>query len=326
MQTANPLCPLNPQPSPNYLNPLYQFHPQLGGEITGELSPYFAGNRIVLRLHRNTGKSQIVVCRIIHVFEPFDTACVVAVSIERPPIGLEGMLVVKMFDRRFATAQRLKHGCAYWSRGIEAKYREFTRGRESSMFLENMGTRVPSEEEQKHWRVGRREAHITAVMQKYYMTEMETYRRVRELQGTYIPWCFGTVHLSWEASDIPGNAMRWSSPGLLLQYITGFPLERLAYHMPRQAWEGIRQDATNVVSILRSRGLQNLDATPKNLVVWSCSPRGPFKVIMVNLVLRDIHKSGMNDLVSRAVNTYPGDAKPKEQAALETLGGGCRFR
>ena len=37
MQTENPLRYPNPQPSPDCLNPLYQFHPRLGGEITGEL-------------------------------------------------------------------------------------------------------------------------------------------------------------------------------------------------------------------------------------------------------------------------------------------------
>ncbi|RAL01272.1 uncharacterized protein BO80DRAFT_444718 [Aspergillus ibericus CBS 121593] len=198
METVNPLLFVNPPLSPNCLNPLYQFQPQLGGELTGELSPYFAGNRIFLRLHRNVGKSRTVVCRIIHVFEPFDTACVVAISIERPPLGLEGMLVVKMFDRRFATSQRLKHGCAYWSRDIEVKFREFIRGRESGSFLANLSTKVPSEEGQKHWRVGRREAHIAAVMRRYYITEMETYHRVRALQGAYVPRCFGSVHLSWD--------------------------------------------------------------------------------------------------------------------------------
>ena len=128
--------------------------------------------------------------------------------------------------------------------------------------------------------------------------------------------------MPWEVPGSKGRPLRWSCPGLLLQYITGFPLERLAYYMPRQAWKSVCEDAAHVERILKDRGLQILDTNPKNLVVWPENPRGPFKVMIVNFAMRNTHKSGTNDLDPKAVKPEPDTEKPEECASLETLHGG----
>ncbi|PWY91731.1 hypothetical protein BO94DRAFT_622557 [Aspergillus sclerotioniger CBS 115572] len=325
MQTANPLRYPNPQPLPNSLNPLYQFYPRLGGEVTGALSPYFPGNRIVLRLHRPS-RMQTVICKVIHVFEPFDIACIISVTLEQPPKGLEGLLIVRIYDRRFAIAQRLRHRCEYWSHDIEVGFRDFIRDRDSSVYFESPSTEVLDGEVSERWCIGRREARFNAVMQKYYTTELETYHKVKDLQGRYIPGCFGTVHLPWEVQGKPGYPLRWSCPGLLVQYITGFPLERLAYYMPRQGWQSVCEDAAQVEKILKDRGLQDLDTNPKNFVVWPENPRGPFKVMMLNLVRRNIPKNGTDDLEMRPVKPEPDTKKFRESTTPEILDGDFRIR
>ncbi|KAJ5410416.1 uncharacterized protein N7487_004775 [Penicillium crustosum] len=69
--------------------------------------PYVVGNKIMLQL-----ESRPVQATIVKTFEPWTNACAMVLSFDSDlsALGIEGNVVLKVYDRRFSTEQRTYRG------------------------------------------------------------------------------------------------------------------------------------------------------------------------------------------------------------------------
>ncbi|OGM43011.1 hypothetical protein ABOM_009292 [Aspergillus bombycis] len=81
--------------------------------------PYVVGNEIVLHIDRQQAKATIT-----HIFEPFTFSCAMVVLLDRPSqsLHLNGHMVLKLYDRRFATGFRDDQKSNPWTPNIEQQY------------------------------------------------------------------------------------------------------------------------------------------------------------------------------------------------------------
>ncbi|KAJ6028683.1 hypothetical protein N7540_004259 [Penicillium herquei] len=88
--------------------------------------PYVVGNIIKLQL-KTLFDGQRMDAKIIKVFEPFTCSCVMVVRpvSDCPTTDWEGDMVLKLFDRRFATERRKKDEISPWTLDIEQNYHQF---------------------------------------------------------------------------------------------------------------------------------------------------------------------------------------------------------
>lgn len=63
--------------------------------------------------------------RIIKLFEPFTLSSVMVVRVTCSDLALEGNMVLKLFDRRFARQLRKNEKLRPWTSDIERDYHQF---------------------------------------------------------------------------------------------------------------------------------------------------------------------------------------------------------
>lgn len=115
---------------------------------------------------------------------------------------------------------------------------------------------------------------------KMYRTELEVYRRARKhgidgkdvprfISNVRIPPSYSSQHHQTESSSIKGT------PGVLLQYLPGFPLMDLYSTSPspptREHWKSIIDDGLQIVRyFMQNMEIRNLDqnTTRNNVVHW----------------------------------------------------------
>jgi hypothetical protein len=78
------------------------------------------GKKIDLKLN---GRVQVR-ATILHVHGPFNTSCTMNILFDTDlsELGIQGKVVLKLFDRRYATGLRSVSGAIPWTQGFETRY------------------------------------------------------------------------------------------------------------------------------------------------------------------------------------------------------------
>lgn len=79
--------------------------------------------------------NQHVAAEITQVFEPFTLSSAMVVLLNSSALGLEGPVVLKFFDRRFAVQLRKDEHARPWASDIEQKYHQFILDGGASEFI-----------------------------------------------------------------------------------------------------------------------------------------------------------------------------------------------
>jgi hypothetical protein len=105
---------------------------------------------------------------------------------------------------------------------------------------------------------------------QYFDTETETYDKLIDLQGAYIPMMLAHVCVSQPLPDLAETEVYFRIPGILIQFIDGRSLWRLADRPNAPKEEelgGIIQMAVDIADAINDRGVIMGDCRPQNVIV-----------------------------------------------------------
>ena len=219
---------------------------------------------------------------ITHVFEPFTLSCVMVIRLHQNK-GLGEPMVLKLFDRRFATQCRRDAKAKQWTLESEIQYQKFIETGGASELIADIkenefyvkgGGNVAADETYLHY-----------LMQKSYKTECEVYNTLKHLEGKRIPRLLCTL----EFPAVPGSAplsieKHTAIPGIFMQHLDGFTLSNLSVYAPRTDWQAICDLAFDTVNRMTDEGILNVDIKTRNFIVHNDRQCG-FKVFMVDFGL-----------------------------------------
>ncbi|KAM0217589.1 hypothetical protein ACHAQD_007332 [Fusarium lateritium] len=255
-------------------------------------SVYAVGNILELNLNvdaNSDSEATTIQVKVKKQQRPWTLSCGMMVEIQRAPENLPSLsagdeVFLKMFDRRFAEEIREQNKIDPWCKEIE---HEFARGLASGRieeFLEKLRT-VPNFEADTEgdWDEAEVEAFLASELQKYFNSETETYKRLREYQGKDVPHFFASVTLDEPVSDVVLTAEQQNlhqHKGVLLQYLPGYSLSGMIDNAPRTSWQGIVDQAVQKVHIFGDHDILNQDVRPDNFMV--VPENGTYRVFLID--------------------------------------------
>lgn len=274
-----------------------------------EPEAYEDGNMIRIQL-----PSQSIQVRIIKAFTPFTMAQAMVVRIFEPTLNLEGDYVLKVYDRRYTTELRWDDGMDDWTtdKDIQLERRRWSKPF-VKFFLHLMANKwqfydghdfwidddnskgnehdsePASEDEQQAKFDTYDEIRVQSYCLKMYRAELEVYRRAREhnIDGIDVPRFVSSVRIpasySSKICQVQSSSIK-GVPGILMQYVTGFPMVDLydtpSPPAPREAWKSIVDDGVRIVQyFMQKMEVRNMDESiARNSVVhwnpvegnWKC--------------------------------------------------------
>lgn len=244
-----------------------------------------AGNTVNLQL-KTPYDGQTIDARIIKVFEPFTCSSTMVVRPVCPTTVWEGDMVLKLFDRRFAKGLRENDEISPWTPDIEQNYHQFILdGGAAKLVAELTADRDLPGRNSHMWNSSEEETYLHDYMQGLYETEIQVYDTLTDMQGNDIPRLFSCVTMP-SFSPTQNNLVSdyIDIPGILLQYVEGFPLTDIALCAPRDSWQSICEDAIRIVHLVGDRGILNEDVKTRSFVVQS-RPGNRFHVFMIDFAL-----------------------------------------
>lgn len=119
-------------------------------------------------------------------------------------------------------------------------------------------------------------------MPGYYSVEVEAYDTLQDLQGKHIPQFHSAVTVPTSSFALEHESSKYAnSSGILVQYISGFPLSDLTLHAHKDQWQSICEEAMKIVHLYTTKGVRNNDVRPRNMIVH-INPRGKFRIFMID--------------------------------------------
>ncbi len=221
---------------------------------------------------------------IISVFEPFTLSCAMVVELDTGP--RKNRFVLKLYDRRFATQLRRDEDAAPWNAQIEADYQEFVRTGAATEFF-NMcnadfhGDEYGAAEQDEEWSEAQEEAYLQYICLRTYKTERYAYEQLRDIQGKSVPRIFAYPFVQ----ALPGTNSAHEyldCPGLLMEYIQGFPLTNIADHAPKESWQYICEEAIRIVHEIGDRGICNRDVKTRSFIIRQATGTRKYQVFMTD--------------------------------------------
>ena len=243
--------------------------------------PFAVGNVIKIHLKTPDGLEATTDAEIIKVFEPFTFSSVVLIRMACSTLGLGGDVVLKLFDRRFATGLRKDEMIGPWTPDRETEYRQFVHDGGASKFVTQLNDGEAPED--STWSAAMEETYLHDHISDLHETEFQVYSNLKELQGTDIPQLLASAVMP-DPSSTQASSEYFDIPGILLQYINGFPLTEMAERTPRESWQAICEDAIRIVNLAGDLGILNKDVKTRNFIVHESS-RNRFKVTMIDFAL-----------------------------------------
>lgn len=249
------------------------------------------GNTIKLYLKMKDNEV-LTDARIIRLFEPFTLSSVMVVRIACSDLALEGDMVLKIFDRRFATQLRKDEKLRPWTSDIESDYHQFVLDGGASQFITELNNNGDIAQQGETWNSSRDEAYLYDHLSDLYETEVRVYDTLRDMQGNDIPQLLAYV-------TIPGCSLAEMQPasqyidvsGILLEYIEGFPLTDIADHTPRECWQSICEEAIQILHRMGDHGILNEDVKTRSFIVKKDTrAESRYKVVMIDFALCNFRK------------------------------------
>ncbi|CAH0057898.1 unnamed protein product [Clonostachys solani] len=211
--------------------------------------------------------------------QPWTLSCGMIVEIEDGLDGsepLEGLqkgdeAFLKMFDRRFAHQHRQDNGVDTWSEDVENEVLASLRSGKTESFLDKLHT-IPhfQEDTEEDWDTAENEAYLADELRKWFNSETAIYSRLQQHQGKIIPRLLASITLGVPPPDSALNTQQqelYQLKGILLQYLSGFSLSSMIQNTPRSSWQGIVDQAIQIVHVLGDNDILNTDVRPDNFVV-----------------------------------------------------------
>jgi hypothetical protein len=256
---------------------------------------YDSGNTVRLQLH---GRS--VQAKIVKVFRPFTMSQAMVVQVFEPTLDLEGVYVLKMYDRRHF--EGLRDDKSAWSTFADMEFEKRRFEKDFIGFFQHlMASEDLFEDGWDYWyddsdgsddgdivdisdnwteaeRGAFKELEYEVDCLKRHRAEVEVYRRMRErgFDGMDVPRFISSVRMPrsytskfcrTEDSGIEGV------PGILMQYVSGFSMIDL-YDTPsppprREDWNSIIDDGLRIVRYwMKNMDFANVDnSIARNSVV-----------------------------------------------------------
>ncbi|KAJ4128920.1 hypothetical protein NW768_007444 [Fusarium equiseti] len=245
---------------------------------------YPTGSIVHLWTKSNNNENMELQVRIKRQMRPWTLSCGMMVSIEAPSDYLHVDAFLKMFDRRGAQQLRQDNGIDAWTEDIEQAFVTGLGSGEVEEFLEKLRT-IPDyqDDTEENWNDAENDAFLAAEMRKSFDAEVTTYARLKEYQGKFIPRLINTVTLEQTLSHPTLSAQQqelYRTKGVLLQYLRGFSLRRLADNAPKESWQDIIDQAIRIVHILDDHEILNSDVRPDNFMVVPKNDK--YEVFMVD--------------------------------------------
>lgn len=166
---------------------------------------------------------------------------------------------LKLYDWRCAYHFRHRSGAEDWTAEAETDYTKLIQDGKLEEFLAQIhvnddlwGKVDPG------WTPGQQEAFLAHKMLRMYRAETTAYARLAEFQGKLVPRLLSAVVLDTAPEDVQGHHRKhfrvW---GILLQFIPGFSLSRLAKSAPPSSWQSIVDQAIQIVHVLGDKEILN---------------------------------------------------------------------
>ncbi|OJJ45260.1 hypothetical protein ASPZODRAFT_133899 [Penicilliopsis zonata CBS 506.65] len=178
--------------------------------------------KLYLNLPNNKKSTNAI---ILKVFEPFALSSMLLVRLDCPTLPPVEM-VLKLFDRRFATQLREEGKNSGWNSDIEKKYHQFMTDGGASKFIAELEAESKATHENDHsWSPSQDEAYLHNHLRSLYEIEVEVYNTLKDLQGEVIPQFFSCITTpSFPAADTAQVDEYTKIHGFFLQHIEGFPV------------------------------------------------------------------------------------------------------
>ena len=273
------------------------------------VNSYEVGNMIRLQLLDCTATA-----RIVKTFAPFSMAQVMVLSIFESAINLEGDFVLKVYDHRYADEPRNQDRIDRWN---QRRDMEVEKSQWSKKFIEFFSMNMANEnlgfldDEPEGFDQGEQiaydELYCQAFCLKMYRAELEVYRQARQhgIDGTDMPRFISSVRISpsyhSKFSRSEGAALK-GVPGILIQYLPGFPLQDLydseSPPAPRSAWQSIVDDGVRIVQYINTKMNfinRDVDGCRRNTIIHWDPIRQRWKLKMISFGHCMIRKEGTSD-------------------------------
>jgi hypothetical protein len=107
-------------------------------------------------------------------------------------------------------------------------------------------------------------------VRKQFLYEVETrvYETMKDLQGIHISRIFAhTKILGPKYTQDQPLSRYFEHPGILMEYIEGFPLHNIGENAPRKAWQPIVDNAIEIVNEIMRHGVLNDDTNVRCFIV-----------------------------------------------------------
>ncbi|KAM4060767.1 lipopolysaccharide kinase [Hirsutella rhossiliensis] len=139
------------------------------------------------------------------------------------------------------------------------------------------------EEEDDERQLQEQEVVIYHATQKGYKSEVRAYTELKSLQGRCIPSFIASVvdESPPAPPDLPAGYFH--APGIIIQYIHGFPLTELHLKIPDSPhiWNQVVDGAIEIVKQVNRAGVVHLDCQPRNIIV-SETGHGKFRSYLID--------------------------------------------
>lgn len=134
----------------------------------------------------------------------------------------------------------------------------------------------------------RRARHVCQAYLQYSLEGMfedgvHAYHLLSDYQRESIPEFYCSVKLL-DGPEVELRSENTAIPGILIQYLDGFPFEQLPAHVPKELWQSIGDDAIQIVHYLHSRDVLNTDVNSRSIIICE-DKKSKFKVFMIDFAV-----------------------------------------
>jgi hypothetical protein len=195
--------------------------------------------------------------------------------------------VLKLFDRRFSKDERISVNLGDYTSENQKSYQDFAQSGTAPAFISNL---LGDEYEKlERMSTGEREACVFARTLQLHKTEVTAYSALETLQGDAVPQFIADVIIT---SDSTSTSFYLQTPGILLEYINGFPLSQMCIKTPENAWGEICPKVIQKLHQISSLGILNEDVRTGNVLL---QPLGDsYRVVFIDFTqsfTRDLYYS-----------------------------------
>ncbi|KAF4944311.1 hypothetical protein FGADI_12795 [Fusarium gaditjirri] len=211
------------------------------------------------------------------------------------------MAILKLYDRRFGSSLRRNKKGKHLPCRVqdEAAFRSFVGRGDMGPFMEEMEKdrctellpNSAADWGQESGGQAKFEAALWWEARSHFETEVEAYKRLKDLQGVFIPRMYASVRFSYTDTSASRDIDDYCSvSGILLQFIPGWNLwdlpESPSSPTSQQVWTSIVQRAVQGAYEINQRGIMLNDSCPRNVVVDADSYQ-PFIIDLAQCYFKD---------------------------------------